>query len=66
MKHDISVLDALRSLIDYAEEENLSAAKGVLVSMLEDVSRRFDPVPARHSGPTSAQIIPFMRRSSAG
>ena len=62
MKHDISVLDALRSLIDYAEEENLPSATGVLLTMLEDVSRRFDPKPAQ----PSAQILPFMRRRTVG
>ena len=62
MKHDISVLDALRSLIDYAEAENLPSAKDVLLSMLEDVSRRFDP----KSEPTTAQIVPFLRGRSAG
>lgn len=62
MKHNISVLDALRSLIDYAEEENLPSATSVLLSMLEDASRRFDPPP----GQPNAQILPFARRRSAG
>ena len=57
MKHDISILDALRSLMDYAEEKNLPAATNDLLSMLEDISRRFDVSPAR----PAAQILPFQR-----
>ena len=61
MKHDISVLDALRSLIDYAAQENLPAAQNALLSMLEDVSHRFDEIPARVPG----QIVQFKPRRQA-
>ena len=62
MKHDISVLDALRSLIDYAAAENLPAAHSALMSMLVDTSHRFDDMPRR----VPCQIVPFKPRKKAG
>lgn len=61
MKYDISVLDALRSLIDYAEEENLPAAQSALMSMLEDISLQFDQKRPEYT----PEILPFIRRKIA-
>jgi hypothetical protein len=42
MKRDIAVIDALRSLIDYTELQNLESSRRALLRLLEDVSKNFD------------------------
>lgn len=47
MSHDISLLDSLRSLIDFTEGEGLSEADAVLRGLLVDVARAMGRADAR-------------------